>query len=269
MRAVNLIPENQRERTTGFANRSNGVVYVVLGVIALLALMVGLYGKARHEVSSKEAEVTHYEAEAQRVQAQATSLAPYKTFIAMREGREDAVRELVDTRFDWSHALAEFGRVLPPGTSVTALEGCVSPPTKSGSSGGEGCASGSSGGSGSKSASTVTSATPAGSVPKFTIAGCARSQSVVSRMLSDLRLMDGVASAELQSASKSGAGGGSGGGTCQGNLVSFGAKVEFQPIPSPPSGGSSGSSSSSSKTVPASSTSGSGSSGSGSSGAPE
>ena len=47
MRAVNLIPENQRERTTGFANRSNGVVYVVLGVIALLALMVGLYGKAQ------------------------------------------------------------------------------------------------------------------------------------------------------------------------------------------------------------------------------
>lgn len=267
MRAVNLIPENQRERSTGFANRSNGVVYVVLGVIAVLALMVGLYGKARHEVSSKEAEVTHYEAEAQRVQAQATSLAPYKTFIAMREGREDAVRELVDTRFDWSHALAEFGRVLPPGTSVTALEGCVAPPTKSGSSG-EGCG-GSSGGSGSKSSSAVTSATPAGSIPKFTIAGCATSQSVVSRMLSDLRLMDGVASAELQSASKSGAGGGSGGGTCQGNLVSFGAKVEFQPIPSPPSSGSSGSSSSSSKTVPASSTSGSGSSGSGSSGAPE
>jgi Tfp pilus assembly protein PilN len=266
VRAVNLIPENQRERRTGFANRSHGVVYVVLGVIALLALMVGLYGKARHEVSKKEAEVTRYEAEAAHVQAQATSLAPYKTFVAMRESRETAVRELVDTRFDWAHTLAEFGRVLPPGTSVTALEGCVSPPTKSGSSG-EGCASSSGGGSSASSKSaSVTSATPAGSIPKFTIAGCATSQSEVARMLSDLRLMDGVATAELQSAAKSGGGGSGGGGTCQGKLVSFGAKVEFQPIPSPPSGSSSGSSSSSSsKAVPASTSSGGGSS----TGAPE
>jgi Tfp pilus assembly protein PilN len=265
MRAVNLIPENQRERTTGFANRSHGAVYIFLGLVGCVALLVALYGMARHEVSSKEAEVVRYEAEAAHIEAQASSLAPYKTFIAMREGREDAVRELVDTRFDWSHALAEFGRVLPPGTSINSLEGCVSAPTKAGSGASEGCSSGSGGGSSSKSSSGVTSATPAGSVPRFTISGCATSQSAVSRALADLRLIDGVSSAELQSSAK-GAGGGSGGssGNCQSGLVAFGARVEFQPLPTPPSGGSS---SSSSKTVPASSTSGSG--GSSSTGAPE
>jgi hypothetical protein len=260
VRAVNLIPAEQRERRTGYANRSNGVAYIVLGVFAVLSLMALLYGVAKHEVSSKESEAAHYEAEAQRVQAQATSLAPYKSFIAMREGRERAVRELVDTRFDWAHAVAEFGRVLPPGTSIGSLEGCVSVPSTTGGGGEAGCSGGGGGGGGSSSKSSggaVTSATPQGSVPRFTMSGCAVSQSTVARMLSDLRLIDGVAGAELTSATKSGAGGGGGGGaggstTCQGGEVSFGAKVIFQPLPAPPSG-----SSSSSKAVPAASSSGS------------
>jgi hypothetical protein len=256
MRAVNLIPADRRERSVGYANRSSGVAYAVLGVFALLALMALLYGVAKHDVTSKEAEATRYEAEAARVQAQATSLAPYKTFVAMREGREDAVRELVDTRFDWAHSLAEFGRVLPPGTAISSLEGCITPPSTTAGGGGEGASCGSSSsGAGGKSAS-VSSATPAGSVPHFTISGCATSQSTVARMLADLRLIDGVSSAELESATKSGTGGGGGGGGanagCQNGQVSFGAKVAFQPLPSPPSG-------SSAKTVPAASESHAGS----------
>ena len=251
MRAVNLIPDDQRERSSGFANRSNGAVYIVLGMVAGLALLAFLYGVAKHEVSSKEAEVTRYEAEASRIQAQATRLSPYKTFVAMREGRETAVRELVDTRFDWSHALAEFGRVMPSGTAISLIEGCVAPVSKTGGSS-EGCSSSGGGGSSSssssssKGASAVTSATPAGSVPKFVLSGCAKNQSTVARMLSDLRLIDGVQSAELQSAGS----GASGGSNCQGSLVSFGVHVTFQPLPTPPS--SSSSSSSSSKAVPAS-----------------
>lgn len=251
MRAVNLIPAEQRERRTGYANRSNGVAYVLLGVVALLALMALLYGKSSHEVSSKEAEATRYEAEAQKVQANATSLAPYKTFIAMREGREKAVRELVDTRFDWAHAVAEFGQVMPSGASVTSLEGCVQETSATTSSEG-GCQAGGSG-SNPKSKGTFASATPAGSVPRFTLAGCATTQSVIARMLSNLRLIDGVASAELTSATKGGTGGGGGGGAagqCEGALVSYGIKVNFQPLPTPPAGSAGHSA------VPASSSSG-------------
>jgi len=250
MRAVNLIPADQRQHKSGYANRSNGVVYIVLGVFAALALMAFLYGVASHEVSSKESEAAHYEAEAQTVQAQAASLAPYKSFIAVREGREKAVRELVDSRFDWAHSLAEFGRVLPPGTAITNLEGCVSPASPTGSSGGEGCST-TSGGSNTKSTGSVSSSTPAGSVPHFTIAGCATSQSTVARTLADLRLIDGVSSAELTSSAKGGAGGGGGGGSCGASQVSFGAKVTFVPLPTPPSSASS----SGSKAVPASTSS--------------
>ena len=35
----------------------------------------------------------------------------------MHEQRVQAVDQLVDSRFDWAHAFHELGRVLPPGTS--------------------------------------------------------------------------------------------------------------------------------------------------------
>jgi Tfp pilus assembly protein PilN len=243
VRAVNLIPSEQREHRSGYANRSQGVVYVLLGMLAGVALLAFLYGVARHEITSKQSEITHYEAEAARIQAQASTLAPFKSFIAMREGREKAVRELVDSRFDWAHVLAELGRVLPPGTSVGTLEGCVSGSSPSGAGEG-GCTAGaasasssSSSSSKSGSASTVASATPPGSIPHFTLAGCAKNQSTVARMLTDLRLIDGVSEAELESASKSGTSSGGKGANCTGGNVSYTAKLGFQPLPTPPSGG--------------------------------
>ncbi len=52
-------------------------------------------------------------AQAQQAQAAAEQLAPYTSFIALREQRMQAVDALVDSRFDWAHAFHEFGRVLP------------------------------------------------------------------------------------------------------------------------------------------------------------
>ena len=57
---------------------------------------------------------------------------PYKTFISIRESREKTVRELVDSRFDWAHMFAEFGRVLPVGVSIGSMEGCVNQPSTTG-----------------------------------------------------------------------------------------------------------------------------------------
>jgi Tfp pilus assembly protein PilN len=262
VKAVNLIPAEQRERSSGYANRSHGVVYVVLALLVGIALLALMDGLARHEVASKESEVAHYESQAQRVQAQASSLAPYKSFIALREGRENSVRQLVNSRFDWAHALSELGRVLPAGTSLNSLEGCISSPGGTSGAGESSCSStapSASSSSSSKSASgtgssAIASATPAGSVPKLTLAGCATSQSTVARALVGLRLMDGVSEAELQSASKSTAGSaggaGAGAGNCPAPLVSFTAKVVFQPLPTPPA--SAPAASAESKSVPAS-----------------
>ena len=48
----------------------------------------------------------------------------------------------------------------------------------------------------------MTSATPPGSVPTFTLTGCATSQTAVAQTLERLRLIDGVSEVTLQSSTK-------------------------------------------------------------------
>jgi hypothetical protein len=85
--------------------------------------------------------------------------------------------------------------------------------------------------SASSPASEVSSATPPGSVPTFTVAGCATSQAEVASTLERLRLVDGVGEVVLQSSSKSGGGGSSGG--CRLQEPAFAVQVTFDALPAP------------------------------------
>jgi hypothetical protein len=118
MRAVNLIPADQRSGQPVGAGRSQGAAYAVLALIAGLAIMAYSYGGAKHRISSGRAQVASLTAEAQRAQAAAERLAPYTSFIALREQRTQAVKTLMGSRFDWAHVLHEFGRVLPAQASI-------------------------------------------------------------------------------------------------------------------------------------------------------
>jgi hypothetical protein len=260
MRAVNLIPQDQRGGAKRGAGRSQGGAYAVLGVVGGLALLALVYGLAAHQVSSRKAKLVTVEAQAQRAQATAAQLAPYTSFQSLREQRVNAVNQLVNSRFDWAHTFHEFGRVLPPEVSITSISGTiasVAPPVAStansttgpSSSGGvqpAGSASSAPGsaasapgsaasaaGSASSAAGTVASATPPGSVPTFTLTGCAISQSAVALTLERLRLMDGVTTVSLQSSTKtvsSGAAAG-GSGVCPASYPVFNAQIAFDALP--------------------------------------
>jgi Tfp pilus assembly protein PilN len=221
MRAVNLIPEDQRG-TLSAAGRSGGGAYAVLGLLAGLALLAVLYGKASHEVSSNQSKAAALSARAARAESVAQQLAPYTSFIAVREARLQAVSTLMGTRFDWAHSLHELGRVLPKDASISSITGAV------------GSASGSASAKPGASAN-VASATPAGTVPTFTITGCATSQAEVALVLQRLRLMDGVSEVKLASSTKSTlTSNGSGAlGTCASNDPSWTATLSFQPLPTP------------------------------------
>ena len=52
MRAVNLIPAEQRSGGVVGAGRSGGVAYAVLGALCGLALMALMYGIAHHQVNT-------------------------------------------------------------------------------------------------------------------------------------------------------------------------------------------------------------------------
>jgi hypothetical protein len=258
MRAFNLIPADERGGASLSAGKSGGSAFVVLGLVGVLAIFALLYGQASRQVSSQTAKIATLNTQSQAAQAQAARLAPYVSFAAMHEQRVQAVDQLVDSRFDWAHAFHELGRVLPPGqVSLTSLTGTIGTSTGSSSAGADTAAGASSKAStatgattpaaGSSSAaasssttvaagstgSSATSATPPGSVPTFTLSGCATSQAIVALTLTRLRLIDGVSEVTLQSSVQAakGAGGSSSGGSSSCAGATFAMQIAFDPLP--------------------------------------
>jgi len=214
VRAVNLIPPERRTGASVGLGRSGGGAYGVLALVAALALLVFLYGSARHQTKSNHAQAQKLTAEAPQAESETGNLAKYNGLIAESQARTQAVEQLVDTRFDWAHAYHELGRVLPKQVSIASLSGTV----------------GSEKGSAASAASTGSSATPPGSIPTFTVTGCARSQTVVAQMLERLRLIDGVKEVALQNSVSSSGGGSATAGACPG--PTFSVTVAFEPLPS-------------------------------------
>jgi hypothetical protein len=232
VKAVNLIPLDQRGGAGPAAGRSQGGAYAVPVLLAGLGIMTLFYGTARHEISARRAQSAAIVAQASEAQARATALAPYTTFVKLQEERVQAVTTLAASRFDWSYAFHELGRVLPRSASISSLSGTVGAATSTTTS---------SSSAGAAKASAVTSATPPGSVPVFVINGCAISQSEVAQTLARLRLIDGVSEVTLQSSTKpAGAtsGGSASGGSCPGSDPTFAMTITFNPLPTAPAGGS-------------------------------
>ncbi len=235
MRAVNLIPAEERSGGGPGAGRSGGAVYAVLGLLGGLAVMALLYGRADHQISSRRAEVSTLTARAARAQARAGALTPYTSFVQMREQREQAVSTLVDSRFDWAQTFHELGRVLPAGkVSLTSVDGTVgSVATEKPAATGAAPAASATG----AASADVTSATPPGSIPTFTLVGCAVSQAEVAVMLERLRLIAGVSEVSLQSSTQSSSSSGSGAsssGSCESGNPAFTAQVVFDALPTIP-----------------------------------
>ena len=208
---------------------SGGGAYAVLAVLGGLAILALLYGMARPPDLQPPRAGRVADGPRAAGQAEAAQLAPYTSFMALREQRMQAVSDLVDARFDWAHAFHELGRVLPRDASISSLDGTV------GSCGRRLHVrpAGSAGAGYAGAATTVTSATPPGSVPIFTLSGCATSQSEVALTLERLRLIDGVSEVTLQSSTKAGAGGSLGGSAgCEANDPSYTVQITFDPLPS-------------------------------------
>jgi len=220
VRAVNLIPAEQRGGASVGAGRSQGGAYAVLALLAGVGLLALLYGIASHQISSRRSQAATLTAQATQAKSEAGQLAPYTGFVALRQQREQAVAAVVDSRFDWAHSFHELGRVLPAGVSVSSLSGTI------GGSGAPAAAASTAAGK-----ATAGSVTPPGSVPVFTLSGCATSQQTVADLLNRLRLMDGVAEVTLQSSSKGGSGGGAAGSACPASAPAYSVLVTFDPLP--------------------------------------
>jgi len=203
MRAVNLIPTDQRPGAGGTYGRSGGVAYALVALVAGLVGMSVLYLMARRDLTQRTAQVAHLSAQAQQTSSEASVLAAYNSFVAMSNSRVSQVEALAQDRFDWAHAFHELGRVLPFDVSLTTVTGTIA---STGSTSGSTPAAptgttGATGATGASAASTPagSSSTPAGSVPSLQITGCTTSQSAVAYTMQRLALMDGVTNVTLQS----------------------------------------------------------------------
>ena len=127
MKAVNLIPQDLRKVRGATGGRSGAGVYVLLGGLALVAVLVSAWAISTRQVSDKENELARVSAEATSAQQRAAELKPYIEFARLSERRVTTVRELARNRFNWPYALREVSRVMPSDVWLTSLVGTVAP----------------------------------------------------------------------------------------------------------------------------------------------
>jgi Tfp pilus assembly protein PilN len=202
MRAVNLIPAEDRRRGGAGGSGSGLGSYVVLGVLALVVAVSAAYTLANHSLSERRAELASVQSQVRSAEAQADDLASYTTFSALREKRADTVRSLAASRFDWSQALHELARTIPSNAWLTSLRGTIAPGVSV------------EGGNDDPLRNSIAS-------PALELVGCTVSQANVASVISSLRRVDGVERVSLSSAEKlsdsgsAGSGGGDPNGDCR------------------------------------------------------
>lgn len=182
MKAVNLIPVDARRG----GDRSGGAVYVLLGAMTALVLVAAVFVLLGNKVSDRTAQVEQLRVETAAAQQEATALAPFRSFAAMREKRVATVRSLAQSRFDWGPVMRKLALVLPRDVSLSSMVGTVAPGVNVGSEGG----------------SDSSGLRQALAVPAVELAGCASSQAQVARTMTRLRLIDGVTRVSLGSTEK-------------------------------------------------------------------
>jgi len=188
MRAVNLMPGEDRASRAIRSAGSGGIVYVLLGGLAVMVALVALWAISDNQITDRQTTLDRVSAEAEAAEARAADAAPYAAFATLARDRVETIRSLSATRFDWDHSFRELGRVLPADVWLTSLTG--------------------SSGATAEEPSPTTSAAPA---PTFELAGCTGSQSKVARLMTRLRSVDGVRNVELKTSEKPDSDGDAGG----------------------------------------------------------
>jgi Tfp pilus assembly protein PilN len=193
MRAVNLIPRDER-RASGGSGRSGGGAYAVLALLALAVLMAGAWAHLGTTARTKQANADRVEAQAATAESKASGLKVYTDFAKLSQSRKETVRQLASSRFDWPHALRDVARTVPANAWVISLRATVSP-----------------------NVSVDGTADPlrqALAVPAIEVTGCAKTQADVARSLAAMRQIDGVDRVSLSSSTSTAATGSKTGGAC-------------------------------------------------------
>jgi hypothetical protein len=172
VRAVNLIPADQRRGAGGLAGRSGGIVYVLPAGLALLVLLGVVYALAVHKVADKKGQLAALTEQVASVNAQAQALAPYVTFAGVSAVEVNQVTTLAGSRFDWPNAMRQLALALPSDVTFTSFNATANqgPQNPDGSSD-----------------------------TSFLLTGCASNQGEIANVLTNLSAVPGVDAVTLTS----------------------------------------------------------------------
>jgi Tfp pilus assembly protein PilN len=188
MRAVNLIPTEDR-RSAGAPGRTGGAVYLVLGLLAVVVLAASAYAITTNQVNQRKSDLQKTTLEADAAEAEAAAVKPYADFASLKDQRVQTVQSLASTRFDWHQLMDQFARAIPSNVWLTSFQGQTA---------------------------TATGTAGSASGPSVALEGCTTSHKDVARLMTRLRLIEGVNDVTLSSSQKAGAGGDGGGGDSAG-----------------------------------------------------
>jgi Tfp pilus assembly protein PilN len=175
VRAVNLIPAEERRGAGGIAGRSGGVVYVITGGLAVLVVLGIVYAAAVHTVAQRKGQLATVTEQVAAVTAENDQLAPFVQFAQISAQQTQQTLSLANQRFDWPDAMEQLALALPSDvtlTSFTATDGATP---------------------------SAAAATSSSGGPAFTLEGCASAQSEIPAVLTRLAAVPGVATVSLQS----------------------------------------------------------------------
>ena len=184
MRAVNLIPADQRRGAGGIAGRSGGLVYVVAGGLLVVVVLGVVYAFAVKDVANKTGQLNAVTREVGLVTAQANSLSVYGQVHSLSQSKVSAVVGIAESRFNWPGAMAQIALALPSDVTFNSLTAVASNSSSASTTG----------------IPSTTTSTATG--PTFALAGCASSQSEIATILTRLASVPSVTNVSLADAAK-------------------------------------------------------------------
>lgn len=237
MKAVNLIPSEQRRGGGGSLGRSGGAAYLLLAGLAGLLVLGLLYAVADHQVADRQAQIATDTREADQIQARVTALAGYTQFATLHAQRVQSISKLASARIDWAGDLRRLAAAMPLDVKLISIDASQPPPLAPGAVSSAPSASGTTATPASPAPAGSTAATPAASAtlattsaatsgPTFQISGCAKTHSEVGDVVNRLRAIPGVGPVSLTTSVK-GSGQGSGSGCPYSSLPQFALTVAF------------------------------------------
>jgi Tfp pilus assembly protein PilN len=158
---------------------------MVVGLLVVALALVTIYVLTSNSISQRREELSSLRQQLTQTQAASGALTRYSQFTQLAQTRTQTVQEIAASRFDWAKAMSELADVIPADATLESLTATVNPGASAGGT--------SSGGSGLRSDI---------SVPAFELVGCTATQDDVARLMSRLRLINGVTRVTLSDSVK-------------------------------------------------------------------